>query len=102
MVRVGKSLPASKALSIPTLLHKLDCMQFNCIQSFFDVLGEGSFREGTGRIQGGFREDSGRIQLKMRRNFSVRSFFFPIKKNERTPEQLTTLCHSERSEESLN
>ena len=34
MARVGKSLPASKAFSIPTLLHKLDCMQLNCIQSF--------------------------------------------------------------------
>ena len=56
MARVGKSLPASKAFSIHTLLRKLDCMQFNCIQSFSGASGksqgkciEGAFREGTGR-----------------------------------------------------
>ena len=106
MVRVGKSLPATKALSIPTLLRKLDCMQLNCIQSFSGASGksqgkciEGAYREWTGRC----REDPGRGQLKMRRNFSVRSFFFIGKKNERTPEQLTT--HSvilNDSEESLS
>ena len=59
MARVGKSLPASKAFSIATLLYKLDCMQFNCIQSFFGVLGEGAFREGTGRAE---REKRGSIE----------------------------------------
>ena len=101
MVRVGKSLPASKALSIPTLLRKLDCMQLNCIQSFSGASGksqgkciEGAYREWTGRC----REDPGRGQLKMRRNFSVRSFVLFYREKERTNTRTTnnSLSHSER------
>ena len=48
MVRVGKSLPASSAFSRTTLLHKLDCMQFNCIQSFSGCSARGLLERGQG------------------------------------------------------